>query len=94
MTEPRIYTKLGDDGSTGLLFGGRSSKDDPLIEVLGTVDETVAALGLARAAAPQHPLAPTILLLQRDLFVVAAISRPTPMPATGWCPKSRWSPPR
>ena len=72
MTEPRIYTKLGDDGSTGLLFGGRISKNDPLIEVLGTVDETVAALGMARAAAPQHPLAPTILRLQRELFVVAA----------------------
>lgn len=72
MNEPRIYTKLGDDGSTGLLFGGRSSKDDPLIEVLGTVDETVAALGLARAAAPEHPLAQTILVLQRDLFVMAA----------------------
>ena len=44
MSEPRIYTKLGDDGSTGLLFGGRTSKADPLIETLGCIDETVAAL--------------------------------------------------
>lgn len=47
--DSRIYTKLGDDGSTGLLFGGRTSKADPLIETIGAVDETVAALGLARA---------------------------------------------
>ena len=68
----RIYTKLGDDGSTGLLFGGRVSKADPLIEIIGTLDEAVAALGQARAVATGQALRATILRVQRDLFVVAA----------------------
>lgn len=50
MTTSRIYTKLGDDGSTGLLFGGRVSKASDLMEAVGCIDETVAALGVARAA--------------------------------------------
>ena len=44
---PRIYTKTGDDGTTGLLYGGRISKDDAATEAYGTTDEAVAALGLA-----------------------------------------------
>lgn len=51
VTSTPIYTRTGDDGTTGLLFGGRTSKADPLIEVCGTIDEAVAALGLARASA-------------------------------------------
>nr|MDQ2897894.1 ATP:cob(I)alamin adenosyltransferase [Actinomycetota bacterium] len=43
---PPIYTKTGDDGTTGLLFGGRVSKADPVIEACGSLDEAVAALGL------------------------------------------------
>ena len=50
VTDTPIYTRTGDDGTTGLLFGGRTSKADPLIEVCGTIDEAVAALGLARAS--------------------------------------------
>lgn len=72
MSESRIYTKLGDDGSTGLLYGGRRSKADPLIETLGSLDETVAALGLARASTDDQMLATRILQIQRELFVVAA----------------------
>ena len=45
-----VATKKGDDGTTGLLFGGdRIPKDDLRTEAYGTLDETVAALGLARA---------------------------------------------
>ena len=45
-----VATKRGDDGTTGLLFGGdRIPKDDLRTEAYGTIDETVAALGLARA---------------------------------------------
>jgi len=40
--KPPIYTKTGDDGTTGLLFGGRVSKADPVVEVCGAVDEAVA----------------------------------------------------
>lgn len=69
---PPVYTKTGDDGSTGLLFGGRVSKADAVMELCGTVDEAVAALGLARAALPDHDLAEAVVGLQRGLFVVGA----------------------
>ena len=68
----RIYTKTGDDGSTGLFLGGRVSKGDELVDAYGDVDETVALLGVARAACVQPQLADLLLRLQRELFVVAA----------------------
>jgi len=68
----RIYTKTGDDGTTGLLYGGRIPKSDPAAEAYGTVDEAVAAIGVARAFADDPDLASAILELQRDLFVVGA----------------------
>ncbi|HUG75417.1 MAG TPA: cob(I)yrinic acid a,c-diamide adenosyltransferase [Acidimicrobiia bacterium] len=67
----KIYTRKGDDGSTGLFHGGRVAKDDTGPEAYGTVDEAVAALGIARAAADE-PLAERILQVQRSLFVLAA----------------------
>lgn len=45
----RIYTKTGDDGTTGMLHGGRVGKSDDVVEACGDIDEAVAALGLARA---------------------------------------------
>jgi cob(I)alamin adenosyltransferase len=69
---PRIYTKTGDDGTTGLLFGGRVPKDDLRTEAYGASDEAVAALGLARADVTDVGLADLLLLLQRELFVVGA----------------------
>ncbi|HUY25540.1 MAG TPA: ATP:cob(I)alamin adenosyltransferase [Candidatus Saccharimonadales bacterium] len=45
----RVYTRLGDDGTTGMLFGGRLSKADTAVDAYGTVDEAGAALGVARA---------------------------------------------
>ena len=75
----RIYTRKGDDGSTGLLFGGdRVSKADVRTEAYGTTDEAIAALGLARAAIghvtdrTEARLDVLILRLQRELFVVGA----------------------
>jgi cob(I)alamin adenosyltransferase len=68
----RIYTRTGDDGTTGLLYGGRLSKDDLRVEAYGTSDEAVAALGLARAATTDERLAAMILRLQRELFIVGA----------------------
>lgn len=68
-----IYTKTGDDGTTGRLFGGRVTKDNLLIEACGDVDEAVAALGVAREAVGADPeLSDLVLSLQRHLFVVAA----------------------
>jgi len=75
----RIYTKKGDTGTTGLLFGGaRVSKSDLRTDAYGTTDEAVSALGLARAAIgavtdrTEAQLATLIERLQRELFVVGA----------------------
>jgi cob(I)alamin adenosyltransferase len=67
----RIYTRRGDDGTTGLLHGGRVGKDATGPEAYGALDEAVAALGVARAAA-DGAVAAAILAAQRDLFVAAA----------------------
>jgi cob(I)alamin adenosyltransferase len=68
----RIYTKTGDAGTTGLLFGSRISKADAVAEAYGAVDEAVAALGLVRAEAEDADLRRSVLELQRELFVVGA----------------------
>jgi cob(I)alamin adenosyltransferase len=69
---PRIYTKTGDDGTTGLLYGGRVSKADLVPDACGTIDEAVAVLGLARAHASDPSLSDELMGLQRELFVVGA----------------------
>lgn len=69
---PRIYTKTGDDGTTGLLYGGRVSKSDVATDAYGTVDEAVAAIGLARALSGDEGLREELLARQRELFVVGA----------------------
>ena len=69
----KIYTKKGDDGTTGRLFGGRVPKDAPAIEANGAVDEAQAALGLARAeAAPGSELDELLVRLERDLWILMA----------------------
>ncbi len=85
-----VATGRGDGGTTGLLFGGpRIAKDDPRTEAYGTLDEAVAALGLARAELKAQaeggtlpevlaPLEALILRLQRELFVAGAELATTP----------------
>lgn len=68
----RIYTGTGDGGTTGRLHGGRVSKADPAVEAYGTIDETVAALGLARALSRDPASEAELLALERELFVVGA----------------------
>lgn len=69
----RIYTKKGDDGTTGLLYGGRVRKDSPRIELNGAVDEAQAMLGLARAeAGPGSELDELLIEVERDLYVLMA----------------------
>jgi cob(I)alamin adenosyltransferase len=79
MAPMRIYTRKGDAGTTGLLFGGdRVSKADLRTEAYGTTDEAVSALGLARAAIgaitdrTEARLEELAIRLQRELFVVGA----------------------
>ncbi|MFA9445822.1 cob(I)yrinic acid a,c-diamide adenosyltransferase [Egicoccus sp. AB-alg6-2] len=67
----KVYTKRGDDGTTGLLYGGRVDKDDLRTSAYGTVDETCSALGLARADL-EGDLHDLVLEVQRELFVVGA----------------------
>ena len=85
-----VATGKGDDGTTGLLYGGpRIPKDDPRAEAYGTIDEAVAALGLARAELGTKgqygvlnpalaSLADVILRIQRELFFVGAELATTP----------------
>jgi cob(I)alamin adenosyltransferase len=69
----KIYTRKGDDGTTGLLYGGRVPKDSAAISVNGEVDEAQAMLGLARAeAAAGSELDDILLDLERDLWVLMA----------------------
>jgi cob(I)alamin adenosyltransferase len=68
----KIYTKKGDDGTTGLLYGGRVPKDDLRTEVYGTLDETVAALGLARAGGLVPETEEIVVRLQREMFIAGA----------------------
>lgn len=67
----KVYTKRGDDGTTGLLYGGRVHKDDLRTSAYGTVDEACSALGLARAELTGD-LHDHVLTIQRELFVVGA----------------------
>ncbi len=67
----KVYTRKGDDGTTGLLYGGRVRKDDPLPAAYGEVDEAQAFLGLARAeAGPDSELGELLIQLERDLWVL------------------------
>jgi cob(I)alamin adenosyltransferase len=82
----KIYTKSGDDGSTGLFGGGRVRKSDARIECYGTVDELNASLGVAAVAAPAS-LADLLRRVQNELFVVGAhLATPEDSPHTGSLP--------
>ncbi|KPF77831.1 cob(I)yrinic acid a c-diamide adenosyltransferase [alpha proteobacterium AAP81b] len=67
----RIYTRTGDDGSSGLVDGSRRSKANPRFAVMGSVDEANAAIGLARLSA--SPTTDALLSrIQNDLFDLGA----------------------
>jgi cob(I)alamin adenosyltransferase len=69
----KIYTRKGDDGTTGLWYGGRVPKSDIRPEAYGSVDEAASALGVCRAAARDHQeLYDDILRMQNELFVAGA----------------------
>jgi len=69
----KIYTRTGDDGTTGLGTGERRKKYDLRIAAYGTVDETNAAIGLARLhTAHDYELDAALARIQNDLFDLGA----------------------
>jgi cob(I)alamin adenosyltransferase len=68
----RIYTRTGDQGTTGLASGERRPKYDLRIEAYGTVDETNACIGLARLHTGGHAIDPMLGRIQNDLFDLGA----------------------
>lgn len=68
----KVYTRKGDDGTTGLLYGGRVRKDDIRTSIYGTLDEVVSALGLARAGGLVAEVETIVVRVQREMFVVGA----------------------
>ena len=68
----RIYTRSGDEGETGLLFGGRASKTDVRVEAYGSTDHAASAIGFARSVSDDDFVKGALLDAQRDLFMIAA----------------------
>lgn len=67
----KIYTRTGDDGTTGLYYGGRVRKDDPAPVAYGDVDEAQSAIGVARAHAERGGELDLLLVaVERDLWVL------------------------
>ena len=76
---PRIYTRTGDQGETGLFRGPRVGKDMPRIELIGTLDELNAILGLARTHSLSGEIDAIVQRVQNELFALGAeVSTPDP----------------
>ncbi|QIG54427.1 cob(I)yrinic acid a,c-diamide adenosyltransferase [Altererythrobacter sp. BO-6] len=68
----KIYTRTGDDGTTGLVDGSRVTKASLRIEAIGKVDEANSAIGLAAAALDEGAHAASLFRIQNDLFDLGA----------------------
>ena len=68
----KLYTKNGDDGSTGLIGNVRVAKCDPRVDAYGEVDETNAAIGLVIADCADKPIAANLQRIQADLVMLGA----------------------
>lgn len=68
----KIYTRTGDDGTTGLFGGGRVKKASPRVEAYGTVDELSSVIGVARAAGLAKDIDDVLAHVQVDLFTLGA----------------------
>ena len=78
----KIYTRTGDDGSTGLVDGSRLSKNDVRVRAYGDVDETNSVIGLVRLHLESRRLDDMLSRIQNDLFDLGA-DLATPLPAKG-----------
>lgn len=65
-----LYTKTGDDGTTGLFGGKRLPKDDPVVSCYGTIDEFNSYLGFVIAVLPSQEEKDFLLSVQKDLLVI------------------------
>lgn len=81
----KIYTRTGDDGTTGLVDGSRVSKASALMQAIGDVDEANSAIGLAVVALGDDPLAAALERIQNDLFDLGA-DLATPAGDDGFAP--------
>jgi cob(I)alamin adenosyltransferase len=68
----KIYTRTGDDGTTGLVDGSRVAKDDALMAAIGDVDEANSLIGFALRALDDAELAARLTRIQNDLFDLGA----------------------
>jgi len=68
----KIYTRTGDDGTTGLFGGGRVSKSDPRLNACGAIDELNAVLGIVRAEGVSARCDEILLVLQNQMFDLGA----------------------
>lgn len=83
----KIYTRTGDDGTTGLFGGDRVRKSEARLDCYGTIDELNAALGVARAAQGQAAIAEAVARVQHELFTVGShLATPEDSPSTGSLP--------
>lgn len=78
----KIYTRTGDDGSTGLVDGSRLSKDSARVSAYGDVDETNSVIGIARLQLTNIALDRILARIQNELFDLGA-DLATPLPAKG-----------
>ena len=78
----KIYTRTGDDGTTGLVDGSRLSKNDIRVRAYGDVDETNSVIGLVRLNLESRRLDDMLARIQNDLFDLGA-DLATPLPAKG-----------
>jgi len=75
----KIYTRTGDDGSTGLVDGSRTPKHSARMEAIGKVDEANSAIGLAAAAISGSEHANALFRIQNDMFDLGAdLATPAP----------------
>lgn len=68
----KIYTKTGDDGTTGLVGGARVAKNDPRMAAIGDVDELNSVLGVAICQLDDGKLLKSLQVIQNDLFDLGA----------------------
>jgi cob(I)alamin adenosyltransferase len=74
----KLFTRSGDDGTSGILGEGKVSKDHPRLEAVGSIDEANSVFGILRATCDHPKICETVLSIQRDLYLLMAEVAATP----------------